>query len=231
MKKANNRAAYARFAYRAIVCMAIAALCVPFVAATAPTTTQSPPVTQEGFFGEQLKASILGLAAVCGAILVIVAFPGKLFRPAKERFVGWMRKALRIEDSNKTLEDRFVAIEARITEDVATREKQYAVMSGQNETIAQTLESVLELVQETNRRMGLSDESNKSLVRDAITKTFYRYCKRQAIPIHEKENMSRLYDVYRGYDGNSYVSSIMRKIDEWEVLSGDDAPSCRVKPE
>ena len=75
----------------------------------------------------------------------------------------------------------------------------------------------------------MSEESNRSLVRDAITKTFYKFNKRQAIPIHEKENMGKLFDVYKLYGGNSYVCSLMEIANEWEVLSGEDAPSSRQK--
>lgn len=190
-----------------------------------PTPTQAPTLN----FGNYFKANVLSLAALLGAMVAIFGVIGKVFKPVREWFVKWIRKSLQIVDINKAMDDRIAAIEKRVALDAEDRKKEYAVMTGQNASIEGGLSALIESVGEINRKLGLSEESNRSLVRDAITKIFYKYCKRQAIPIHEKENMARLYDVYRRYSGNSYVCDLMEVANNWEVLSGDDAPSCHTK--
>lgn len=209
---------------RVSLCIACAMLLAPTFALAA-VADQAQTVSK----GYDVVANILSTSAILAAIAGIIGIIGKIFKPVREWFIRWIRKSLRISDSNKSVDERFDAINERVALDAENRKKEYAVMTGQNETIAQGLSAVLTSVEEINRKLGIADESNRSLIRDAITKTFYKYCKRQAIPIHEKENMSRLYDVYRKYDGNSYVSGIMHVVEDWEVLSGDDAPSCRAK--
>lgn len=85
--------------------------------------------------------------------------------------------------------------------------------------------TLINAIDEVVERMRLSDESNKGLLRDSITKTYYKYRRRKQIPIHEMENIERLYDTYQKYKGNSYVSSIIEVMRDWEELSGEDVPA------
>ena len=78
--------------------------------------------------------------------------------------------------------------------------------------------------------MVIADESSKGLLRDAITRIYYKYRKRQAIPIHEWENVEHLYAVYREYKANTYVSEIMKIMRTWQVLSGEDVPQQYTQP-
>ena len=221
----------------AVIIMVMAAFCFPLPTIADheipqtpnPTITPLPEQSQVSEFGEKVKANVLSLALLLGGIVTIFAAIGKVFKPAKLWFVGWIRKSLHIVDANKTIDERFASIERRVAEDSQIRQKEYAVMTGQNESIELGLSAVLRSVEDISRRLGDFEDSNLALMRDTITKTFYKYCKRQAIPIHEKENMSRMYDIYRRFNGNSYICALKEAMDEWEVLSGEDAPSCRPK--
>ena len=194
-----------------------------------PTITPTPAQPQPINFADYFRLNVLSLAALIGGLGVIFAAIAKVFKPIRTWFVNWIRKALRIEDSNKVNDDRMSALELRIKEESEERKKRCETMAGYSGTIEGTLDCLLASTNEINRKLNMSEESNRSLVRDAITKTFYQFNKRQAIPIHEKENMAKLFDVYKIYGGNSYVCSLMEIANEWEVLSGEDAPSCRIK--
>ena len=187
-----------------------------------PSATPPPP----NFF-DQFKANTLSLAAILGALMGIFVFIGKVFKPVKRWFVGWVRKSLNIVDVTKTIDDRFEVVEKGITNNAQTINKQYQVMTGQNQSLEEGVSALLKSMDDVSRKLGEFEETNRALIRDSITKTFYKYCKRRAIPIHERENMNKMFDTYKNLNGNSYIASIMRVVDEWEVLSGDDAPSCR----
>ena len=194
-----------------------------------PTITPTPVQPQPISFPDYFRLNVTSIAALLASIGGIFAFAMKIFKPIRRWIVSWIRRSLNIEDSNKLNEDRISALESKIIAEAEDRKKDFAAMKGQNDTIEGSLACLLASTNEINRKLNMSEESNRSLVRDAITKTFYKFNKRQAIPIHEKENMGKLFDVYKMYGGNSYVCSLMEIANEWEVLSGEDAPSCRIK--
>lgn len=190
-----------------------------------PTPIFPPPYSHI----EQFKVSVLSLSAVLSALTLIVITVGKIFKPIREGFVRWIRKSLRIVDSNKTIDERFANAEKQVAIESLTRQQEYTVMTKQNDSIEGTLSEVLKSVGEIIKKMEILEDSNVALIRDGITKTFYVYCHQAAIPIHEKENMGKMYDIYKKYNANSYVESVMRTVDDWEVLFGNDTPSCNTK--
>lgn len=189
-----------------------------------PSATPPPP----NFF-DQFKANTLSLAAILGALTGIFVFVGKVFKPFKRWFVSWVRRSLEIVDVTKAIDERFKAVESGLAINSQTSQKQYTIMSGQNQTLEDGMAAILASLEEINRKLAESENTDRALIRDSITKTFYKYCKRQAIPIHEKENMNKMFDTYKKLNGNSYIASIMRVVEGWEVLSGEDAPSCKTK--
>ena len=220
----QNKTKTKRLIILAVISIAVAALFFPVI--TVAELVQTPAPTDN--FGDYFKANVLSLAALLGAMAAILAIIGKVFKPVREWFIRWMRKSLRIVDANKTINERFEATEQRVAIDAETRKKEYAVMSGQNNSIEMTLDKVLKSVGDISRRMGTLEESNIALIRDGITKTFYKYCHQEAIPVHEKENMGKMFDIYRKYNANSYVGSLMKICDGWDVIFGDESPSCNV---
>ena len=194
-----------------------------------PTITPTPVQPQPISFPDYFRLNVTSIAALLASIGGIFAFAMKIFKPIRRWIVSWIRRSLDIEDANKINEERMSALEAKINNESDERKKRCETMAGYSNTIEGTLDCLLASTNEINRKLNMSEESNRSLVRDAITKTFYKFNKRQAIPIHEKENMGKLFDVYKMYGGNSYVCNLMEIANEWEVLSGEDAPSCRIK--
>ena len=73
-------------------------------------------------------------------------------------------------------------------------------------------------VEELKERMKSNDEVDLALLRNTITHIYMKYCKEEKIPHHEKENVKYLYEQYHAKGGNSYVKSIIKKIDDWEEI-------------
>ena len=67
-------------------------------------------------------------------------------------------------------DDRMSALELRIKEESEERKKRCETMAGYSNTIEGTLDCLLASTNEINRKLNMSEESNRSLVRDAITK-------------------------------------------------------------
>ena len=220
-----------------VIIMVLTAFCFPLPAIAdheipqtpCPTITPTPNYSQADIIAEQFRISILSLAAFLSALTLVIVTIGKVFKPVRMWFIGWMRKSLQIVDSNKTIDDRFEDAEKQVASESQTRQNDYNAMAIQNKSIELTLSEVLKSVEEINRKFGTLETSNLALLGDSITKTYYKYCKRQAIPIHEKEAVSRAYDIYLELHGNSYICGLMKQIEGWGVLYGDDAPSCKVK--
>ena len=223
---------YKRLILWVAICIAMTVLFIPSIVISEqspmPTITPTPTKSQADILTEQFKVSILSLAAVFSALTLIVVTVGKVFKPVREGFVGWMRKSLHIVDSNKTIDDRFIDAEKQVATEAITRQQEYAVMTEQNNSIEETLSAVLDSVGVIIKKMDTLEDSNVALIRDGITKTFYVYCRKRAIPIHEKENMGKMFDIYKKYNANSYVGSIMKAVEDWEVLFGDE-PSCNIE--
>ena len=221
----------------AVIIMVVAAFCFPLPAIAdheipqtpCPTITPTPNYSQADIIAEQFRISILSLAAFLSALTLVIVTIGKVFKPVRMWFIGWMRKSLQIVDSNKTIDDRFEDAEKQVASEAQTRQSEYNVMARQNNSIELTLSEVLKSVEEINRKFGTLEVSNLALLGDSITKTYYKYCKRQAIPIHEKEAVSRAYDIYLKLNGNSYICGLMRQIEGWGVLYNDEGSPCKVK--
>lgn len=56
------------------------------------------------------------------------------------------------------------------------------------------------------------------LLRNSITRIYYVYLPKKQIPAHEFKNMIFLADVYKKLGGNSYVTTIVESMKEWDVL-------------
>lgn len=213
----NNRKHNVRVAISMVATLCIVLLSMSSVCAEAPAQKESD-------FKEQFITNLLSTSTVLAAMASIVAIIGKVFKPVKAWAVKRMRKTLQIVDVNQKMDDKFDAIEKRVNEHAEQQRKEYAVVAGQNASIERTMDAIMVSIECINNKMINVEDSQRAVLKDAITKTYYKYLKRKAIPIHEKENIKRMYEIYDKMDGNSYVEGIIEKIDTWEELSGDDVP-------
>ena len=62
-----------------------------------------------------------------------------------------------------------------------------------------------------------SRETDKCLLRDRITSTYYRHYKNRSIKQYEYENVERLYRQYKKLGGNSFVDKIWEEMQDWHI--------------
>ena len=66
-------------------------------------------------------------------------------------------------------------------------------------------------------------EALQASIRNTILHVYYKYLPYRAIPCKERENLSKLVDVYiHGLKGNSFVEDIEGDVKEWLTVSDDD---------
>lgn len=189
-----------------------------------PTITPTPAQPQPISFSDYFRLNVTSLAALLASIGGIFAFAMKIFKPIRRWIVGWIRRSLAIEDTNKINEERMSALETKINNESDERKKEFLAMKMQNDTITGSLACLLASTNEINRKMTMAEDSNKSLLLDAITNTYNKYCKKKAIPLHEKKRMSDMCDAYKAYIDDTYVAWIVESSSEWQIISGDGAP-------
>lgn len=68
---------------------------------------------------------------------------------------------------------------------------------------------------------GLRDirDGQRCLLRNEMTKIYYRHREERKIRQFEYENFDFLYKAYKRLKGNSFVDHIRKEIEEWEVIS------------
>lgn len=55
------------------------------------------------------------------------------------------------------------------------------------------------------------------LLRNSVTRIYYIYLPKKQIPAHEYKNMIFLSEAYANLGGNSYVTTIVENMKDWEV--------------
>lgn len=60
-------------------------------------------------------------------------------------------------------------------------------------------------------------EAIKSLLRASMVSTYYRYKNTKKIPYYEKESWYLEYKSYKQLGGNSFIDTIEKEIDSWEI--------------
>lgn len=68
---------------------------------------------------------------------------------------------------------------------------------------------------------GLRDirDGQRCLLRNEMTKIYYRHREERKIRQFEYENFDFLYKAYKRLKGNSFVDHIRKEVEEWEVIS------------
>ena len=61
------------------------------------------------------------------------------------------------------------------------------------------------------------EEALKCLLRSNITSKYYVYSELKEIPCYEKENIDMMFEEYKNMNGNSYVETIVKEINELPI--------------
>ncbi len=60
-------------------------------------------------------------------------------------------------------------------------------------------------------------KSQLSILRDDITRLYFKYLEEKQVPFYARKDMVQLYETYTDMGGNSYVKTIYDEFMEWPV--------------
>lgn len=128
------------------------------------------------------------ISGAVGSLLVIFGFLVGIFKPIRNSVNRWIRKITNIESTAKAMEE--------ITNSICELKRVF-------ETQIQASE--------------IRDAATASMIRNEITKMYYIYLEKKAMPAREKENMLRLFESYANLGGNSYINAIVDEMMRWNT--------------
>ena len=72
-------------------------------------------------------------------------------------------------------------------------------------------------VKEYKKKDTRQEEALKCLLRSNITSKYYVYSEMGEIPYYEKENIDMMFEEYQNMDGNSYVETIVKEVNNLPI--------------
>lgn len=123
------------------------------------------------------------------SLLVISGFLVGMFKPIRTWLYNKVKKIANIESTSKAIAEMSVTI---------------------NE-----LKAVFETQIQASE---VRDAATASIIRNEITKIYYLYIDKKAMPAREKENMLRLHESYANLGGNSYITAIIEEMMRWDTF-------------
>ena len=133
--------------------------------------------------------AIVGMALSCLTLITL------LCKPLRNKISGWIRQVSQAEEYWDAIERNQMAIDeirAGMQQMMATEESKQVLFSK-------------------------FQESQLSILRDDITRLYFKYLEDKQVPFYARKDMVQLYETYTDMGGNSYVKTIYDEFMEWPV--------------
>lgn len=155
------------------------------------------------------------ISSLISYLLVIGGFIAACFRPVREKFANWIKETCHSKEAGESiskLEKKMEEIKKESDKkDKEIKDSVKELAGLMREHIAKDAEKI-----EEHKKL---EKSDRTIIRSEITAIYYRYCKKRAIPVYEKENFIYLYDQYtKELNGNSYIADIKEQVDTWDII-------------
>ena len=132
--------------------------------------------------------------------------------------VKMLRKALHIADIEKVMKENAEKQEAALERSTAERKEQLKVLAAQNAALEADIKKLIDTIDGLNETMIKSQVVDKAMIKDSITRIYYKYHRRKQIPINVRENASHLLEVYDSLHGNSFVHDLVDEMKTWQII-------------
>ena len=133
--------------------------------------------------------AIVGMALSCLTLITL------LCKPLRKKISGWIRQVSQAEEYWDAIERNQMAIDeirAGMQQIMATEESKQVLFSK-------------------------FQASQLSILRDDITRLYFKYLEDKQVPFYARKDMVQLYETYTDMGGNSYVKTIYDEFMEWPV--------------
>lgn len=138
---------------------------------------------------------VKNIGAIVGMVLSCLTLITLLCKPLRKKISGWIRQVSQAEEYWDAIERNQMAIDE--------------IRAGMQQMMA-TEESKQVL-------FAKFQESQLSILRDDITRLYFKYLENKQVPFYARKDMVQLYETYTDMGGNSYVKTIYDEFMEWPV--------------
>ena len=146
------------------------------------------------------------VGSIASTFLGVAAVLGMLLKPVREKFVEFIAKAAKTNETDSEVAQLRALIEAQNAELKASIEQ----IKTDNQNHAQKLDDLTEAV-------ALSNRASRAALGNTIKHIYYKYLPSKCLPIHEIEALHMIHKTYKEEGGNSFVDAIFDEMmTEWE---------------
>lgn len=71
------------------------------------------------------------------------------------------------------------------------------------------------------KKLKLQNTALLNLLKNQLTEIYYKYDQEKAIPDYVYCNFLDMLEVYENLDGNSYIHTIAKKMESWDIIKTD----------
>jgi hypothetical protein len=137
-----------------------------------------------------MEQGIILAGSIAGAIITIISLIALLRKPI-----------LNFKESRKKKKDKAIVMENNIIQ-----MKEMLQEHTQKDKLAQEI-------------LTLHGEALLCILRNEITKTYYKFLPSKALPTYEQENLIKQHTTYHNLNGNSYIDKIFEEMMTWETIA------------
>ena len=146
----------------------------------------------------QTVGLITTLGSIASAFLGVIAVLGMLLKPVRKRFVEFVTKAAKTDETDSEVAQLRSLIEK------------------QNEELKTSIEQI-KTDNQNQEAVALSNRASRAALGNTIKHIYYKYLPSKRLPIHEIESLHMIHRTYKEEGGNSFVDAIFDEMmNEWE---------------
>ena len=128
------------------------------------------------------------IGTVIGLVLSAITLITLCCKPLRKKIGNVIRKVSNVQETTQALEE----VRAMMQQMVATQEVNQELMTH-------------------------FQESQLSLLRDSITRLYFKYLPEKQVPAYGRKDMVNLFEAYEKLGGNSYAKTIYEEFMDWPV--------------
>lgn len=128
---------------------------------------------------------IKNIGAIIGLVLSCITLITLCCKPIRKQLIGWIKHTSKTDETTQLMQEFKTLLQSHIALD----EKKQA-------------------------QMDLISEAILDLLRDDITRIYFRYIGKGELPAYEKQNLVTLFERYTKMGGNSYIHNIYDELME-----------------
>lgn len=147
----------------------------------------------ESMFGE--------ISGVISSLMTIFAFSAFLWKPCRKKIIDFLVTALKVEEIDDKLD--------RHMKDDETKKKLYERLDVELHKLENEVEQFIENDKASKK---IYREAHLVEIREEIIQIYNKFSEQHYIPIYEKENLIKRYEVYEKLGGNSFVHDIFNDL-------------------